>query len=101
MKTFRKITKERVDQIRARRDILLADVRTPEYFRNGYLSGAVNLYPLMRFTSHLHTLSKNKKQPIVIFSNEITDEDAVASANYAEQLGFENVYVADYVSLWD
>ena len=98
---FRNITKERLEQMRLRgkRQVLVADVRTPEYFRNGTISGAVNLYPTRNFVNKLHTLSKEKKSPIVIFGQDMNDDEARASANYAEQLGFENVYVTDFQTL--
>ena len=96
---YRGITRERLEQMRGRREVLVADVRTPEYFRNGTVSGAVNLYPTRKFVNQLHTLSKEKKRPIVIFANDINDEEVRASATYAEQLGFENVYVTDFKSL--
>lgn len=96
---YKSITRERLEQMRGRREVLVADVRTPEYFRNGTVSGAVNLYPTRKFVNHLHVISKTKKQPIVIFANDMDDEELRASANYAEQLGFENVYVTDFKSL--
>lgn len=98
---FRKISRERLDQILQRKEVLIADARTPEYFRSGSIAGAINLYPTRKFVNHLHTLANNKKKPIVIFANETNDEEVVASANYAEQLGFENVYVSDFKSLRD
>lgn len=100
MHRFKSISKTRLDQIQNRKDVLLADVRTPEYFRSGSLEGAKNLYPTRNFVNQLHTL-KNKNQPIVIISHDTNDEEVVASANYAEQLGFQNVYVSDIVSLRD
>jgi|AntRauTorcE11897_2_1112592.scaffolds.fasta_scaffold00078_70 rhodanese-related sulfurtransferase len=97
--SFRNITKERLAQIRGRKEVLVADVRTPEYFRNGTISGAVNLYPTRKFVNELHRLSKEKKRPIIIFGHDLDDAEAKAGATYAEQLGFENIYVTDFRTL--
>lgn len=94
----RKITRERLASMRSRRDVLVADVRTPERFRDGSIKGAVNLFPTRNFVNRLQTI-QNKNQPIVIVSTATSDEEAKASKMYAERFGFANVYMADFASL--
>lgn len=100
MQKFREITKERLEQMKKYRDVLIADVRSPEYFSSSAITDSVNLYTTRNFINSLHHID-NKKQPIVIVSHDIDDEDLKTDANYAELLGFENVYVSDFASLRD
>ena len=99
---YRGITRERLAQMQSRRKVLVADVRNPEYFSSGTIQGALNLYPTRKFVNELHRVT-SKYQPIVIVgqNKDGSDEDVAASARYAEQLGFENVYVSDFVTLRD
>lgn len=77
---------------------MLVDMRSPVDFRDGTIKGAVNL-PLRNFVNKL--ASFNKKQKIVIFGRNITDEDLKIAFNYAERLGFVNVFVTEYRQLAD
>ena len=96
----KRITKERLASMKTRREVLVADVRTPENFRDGSIKGSVNLFPTRNFVNRLQTL-QNKKQPIVIVGTTTDDEELKASSMYAERLGFENIYTADFSSLRD
>lgn len=94
----KRITKERLASIKSRRDVLIADVRTPESFRDDSIEDSVNLYPSRNFVNRLQTI-QNKKQPIVIVTADISDEEATTSHMYAERLGFENVFLNEFSSL--
>ena len=94
----KKMTRERLASMRVRKDVLVADVRTPEHFRDGSITGSVNLFPTRNFVNRLQTI-KNKNQPIVIVSDILNDEDSRASQMYAERLGFANIFTADFKSL--
>lgn len=96
----KKINRERLEAMRSRKDVLVADVRTPEHFRDGSIKGSINLYPARNFVNRLQTI-KNKKQPIVIVSYSTSDEDVRVNRMYAERFGFENVYTADFTALRD
>ena len=74
----------------------LVDMRSPVAFRDGHLPGAVNL-PLRNFLNSI--MGMDKKRKIVIYSEAITDSDLRQGNSYAENLGFTNIFVADYQSL--
>lgn len=91
---MRRINKERLGKLRG--EVLIADMRSPEYFRNGSLPNAKNL-PLKNLINELHRT--NKKTNIVIVANEVDENDVRLGCNYAEQLGFNKVFISDIRSL--
>lgn len=93
-----KITREHLASLKKKKDVLVADIRNPEFFRDASIKDSTNLYPIRSFTNYLQTI-QNKKQPIIIVSTDIEDEDATAGQMYAERMGFENVFISDFVSL--
>lgn len=96
----RKITREHLASIKSKKDVLVADVRSPECFRDAFIKGSKNLYPIRSFLNHLQTI-QDKRQPIIIVTDDIEDEDAAVGQMYAERLGFETVFVNDFMSLRD
>lgn len=79
-----------------KRGALLVDMRSPVAFRDGHVVGAVNL-PLRNFVNRIMPLDKKTK--LIIYSDAITDADLRHGTTYATNLGFTDVYVADYKSL--
>lgn len=96
----KRMTKERLASMRTRKEVLVADVRTPEHFRDGSINGSVNLFPTRNFVNRLQTI-QNKNQPIVIVSDILNDEESRASQMYAERMGFSNIFTAEFKSLKD
>ena len=78
------------------RGAMLVDMRSPVAFRDGHVAGAVNL-PLRNFVNRIMPLDKKTK--IIIYSDAVTDADIKHGLNYATNLGFENVFVADFKTL--
>lgn len=77
---------------------LLVDMRSPVDFRDGSITGSVNL-PLRNFTNKLMALKKEQK--IVIITKAVSDGDVKSACGYADQLGFSNVFVTEYKQLLD
>lgn len=75
---------------------LLVDMRSPVDFRDGSITGAVNL-PLKNFLNKIVGLDRKKK--IVIFGRTVNDPDLKNACNYAEELGFQNLFVSEYKQL--
>jgi len=96
----KRITKDRLIALQAKKTVLIADVRTPENFRDSSIKGSVNLFPTRNFVNKIQTIS-NKKQPIVIVGSTPDDDELKASHMYAERLGFENIYTAEFSALRD
>jgi Rhodanese-related sulfurtransferase len=75
---------------------LLVDMRSPVAFRDGHVSGAVNL-PLRNFLNKI--MPMDKKTKIIIYSDAVTDDVLRQGNQYAEHLGFAHVFIADFKSL--
>lgn len=75
---------------------MLVDMRSPVDFRDGSVPGAQNL-PLKNFLNKI--VGMNRKQKFVLFARDIEDADMKNAANYAEQLGFEELFVSEYKQL--
>lgn len=80
-----------------RKNALLCDARSPVRFRDGSLPNAKN-YPI-RLVSTLMRL--DKKTPLIFFGDSNNDTDMTMAAKYAEQLGFNEVYVIGAMQNWD
>lgn len=89
------INKKRVFDL-VEKGALLVDMRSPVDFRDGSIPKAVNL-PLKNFLNKITGIQR--KQKIIIFGKSISDQDIKSACNYAEQLGFENLYVSEYKQL--
>lgn len=79
-----------------KRGALLVDMRSPVAFRDGHVEGAVNL-PLRNFVNRI--MSMDKKTKIIIYSDAVSDDVLRQGNTYAENLGFSEIYIADYTSL--
>ena len=88
------VDRKRVDQLIGRGAILV-DMRSPVAFRNGSISGSVNL-PLKNFLNQLSGM--DRKTNIILFADAEDDSDVVTGTNYAAQLGF-TVFVSNYKRL--
>jgi hypothetical protein len=94
---MKKLNKNKFQQLVDKNKIvLLADLRSPVDFRNSHLSNAVNL-PLKNFTNKIMGMPRDSL--IVAYSTSFDDIDLVQGFNYAEQLGFTKLYVAEYEAL--
>jgi len=91
------IDKKRVEQL-LEKGALLVDMRSPVAFRNGSISGSVNL-PLKNFLNKLSGLDKKTK--LILFSDTAEDADVKTGINYAAQLGFNNLFFSEYMKLRD
>ena len=91
------ITKQKLNELVAK-GAFVADMRSPVEFRNAHVSGAVNL-PLKQFVNKIMGMAKTTK--IVIYSTSIKDVDIKQGINYAEQMGFLNLFVGEYEALKD
>lgn len=75
---------------------MLIDLRNPVDFRNGTIIGAKNL-PLTNFINSF--LKFDKTKPIVLIVNFVDDADLKTVDTYANQLGYEKVWAAEYNQL--
>lgn len=92
---MRRISKKRVISM-VDKGAILVDMRSPVEFRDGSVPKAINL-PLRNFVNKIMGMERSQK--IIIFSNSMKDSDLRSACNYAEQLGFENIYVTEYSQL--
>lgn len=92
---MRKINKERALHL-VGKGAMLVDMRSPVSYRNGSIAGAANL-PLKNFLNKI--IGMNRKQKFVLFAEDINDSDMSNAINYAEQLGFTDLFVSEYKQL--
>lgn len=92
---MKRISKERAKKL-IDKGAILVDMRSPVSFRDGHVSGAVNL-PLKNFTNLL--MKTDRKKSIIIYGDTYQDSELSQGFNYAEQLGFKEVYATDYTTL--
>ena len=92
MKTINKTKLEQLLQ----KGALLVDIRSPVDFRNAHINGSVNL-PLRNFINKIMSMPKNSA--IVIYSNASNDSDLTQGINYAENLGFTNLFIGEFKHL--
>lgn len=93
---MKQISKEKAKKL-LDKGAILVDMRSPVSFRDGHIDGAINLQ-LKKFTNLLMA-TPDKKKNFIIYGTTTEDEDVTHGFKYSEQLGFANVYVADYQSL--
>lgn len=92
---MKRISKNKAEEL-VQRGALLVDMRSPVAFRDGHVTGAVNL-PLRNFVNRI--MPMDKKTKIIIYSDAMTDDVLRQGNTYAESLGFMEVFVTDYTSL--
>lgn len=92
---MKKIGKSKAEAL-VKAGAFLVDMRSPVAFRDGHVTGAVNL-PLRNFVNRIMGMDKSKK--IIIYGDSVDDADLKHGNTYAETLGFANVFVSDYKSL--
>ena len=92
---MKRIGKTKAEEL-VKNGALLVDMRSPVAFRDGHVAGAVNL-PLRNFVNRIMPLDKKTK--IIIYSDFITDDVLRHGSNYAQNLGFTNVFIADFKGL--
>lgn len=94
---MKKISKVRFAQLVNKNDnYLLADMRSPVSFRDGHIENAVNL-PLRNFINKIMGMSRDTL--IIAYSTSLSDIDLTQGVNYAEQLGFTKIFVAEFQDL--
>lgn len=86
-------SKEQADKL-IQAGAFLADMRDPVAFRDGHVNGAKNL-PLKNL---LNTIMGMKKNSILLLYGMTSDVEQ--GAKYAETLGFSEVFVSDYESMF-
>lgn len=86
----KKISLSKADQL-VNKGAKLYDVRDPVSFRDGTLSGAVNMS--LRQISQLQKMPKN--QELIFFGTGDDDTTLQMVLNYVHQFGFTKVYVVD------
>ena len=94
----KRINKEHFTKIKDAENTMVVDIRSPVEFRNGNISGSVNL-PFKNFINELGRIDKSKR--IVIYSSTMDDKDLNMGVNYAFGMGFEKIFVSDYTTLRD
>jgi hypothetical protein len=92
---MKRVNKERAIQL-VNKGAMLVDMRSPVEYRDGSIAGAANL-PLKNFLNKIVGL--NRKQKFVLFSGAIDDPELGTASNYAEQLGFPELFVTEYKQL--
>jgi hypothetical protein len=75
---------------------ILVDLRTPVDYRNGTIGSAKN-YPLSNFINNF--LKFDKMKPIILIVNFVDDPDLKTVTTYADQLGYEKIWAAEYNQL--
>lgn len=93
---MKKIDKTKFDKIVKKNNVLIADMRSPVNYRDGNIDNSVNL-PLRNFTNKLMGLPRDYH--VIAYSTSFDDSDMLQGMNYAQQLGFENLYIAEYNTL--
>ncbi len=93
---MKSINKDKATQL-VQKGATLVDMRSPVSFRDGHVQGAVNL-PLKNFTNLL-MMTADKKSKFVLYGSTTKDPDILHGVNYAEQLGFSDIFVTDYETL--
>jgi thiosulfate sulfurtransferase len=92
---MRRINKEKANKLLTKGAILV-DMRSPVAYRDGHITGSQNL-PLKNFTNLL--MKTDRKKSIIIYGESFEDKDLSHGFNYAEQLGFTEVFATDYETL--
>lgn len=92
---MKKVNKEKAFTL-VKKGAMLVDMRSPVDFRDGSIPGAQNL-PLKNFLNKIVGL--DRKQKFVLFARDIEDNDMCNAVNYAEQLGFTELFVSEYKQL--
>lgn len=93
---MKKIAKKKLEQLQTKSNVLIADMRSPVNFRDGHVAGAVNL-PLRNFVNKIMGLPRD--HIVIGYASSFDDVDLVQGMNYAEQMGFTNLYMAEYGSI--
>lgn len=92
---MKKVNKKRALSL-VSKGAMLVDMRSPVDFRDGSIPGAQNL-PLKNFLNKI--VGMNRKQKFVLFARDIDDNDMKNAVNYAEQLGFTDLFISEYKQL--
>lgn len=93
---MKKIDKKTFLKLVEKKNVLVADMRNPVNYRDGHITNSLNL-PLKNFTNKIMGLGRNYH--IIAYSTSFDDADMALGIRYAEQLGFTNLYVAEYNTL--
>lgn len=90
-----KIDKSRLEKL-VNAGAFLVDMRSPVAFRNGSIPGAVNL-PLRNFLNTITNMDKSRG--LILFSDELADDNITSGVRYAMQLGFTQIYISEFNTL--
>jgi len=95
---MKKIDKKKFLKLLEKKNVIVADMRSPVNFRDGHVDYAINL-PLRNFTNKIMGLPRDHH--IIAYSSSFEDSELLQGMNYAMQLGFENLYIGEYNTLKD
>ncbi len=95
---MKKIDKKKFLKLLEKKNVIVADMRSPVNFRDGHVDSAINL-PLRNFTNKIMGLPRDHH--IIAYSSSFEDSELLQGMNYATQLGFENLYIGEYNTLKD
>lgn len=91
------ISKVKLEQLmKKKKKVYLVDMRSPVSFRDGHVDGAINL-PLRNFVNALIGLQRDTI--IVAYGQYVNDSDLGVGLNYAQEMGFGELYYATYDEL--
>jgi len=89
------INKAKMDQL-VSKGAFLVDMRSPVEYRDSHVTGSVNL-PLRNFTNKI--MGMPKSTTIIVYSTSANDSDLTQGLNYAEIMGFTNLFAGEYQNL--
>lgn len=75
---------------------MLVDIRSPVKYRDGHIEKSENL-PLKNYVNKAMGLPK--KSVIILYADDIKDDDLSKCVKYSLELGLENVFVTTYDEL--
>jgi phage shock protein E len=94
---MKSVNKEKMGKL-VEKGAFLVDMRSPVDYRDSHVSGAVNL-PLRNFLNKI--MGMPKTTTIVAYSTSLGDPDLTQGMNYAEVIGFTNLYGGEFKQLKD
>lgn len=85
--TYQDLSAQQLKDMLANSERQLVDVREPNEFQEGYITGAVNI-PLGQLSSNVDKISKDK--PVVVYCR--SGRRSVSAAKFLLEQGYEQVY---------
>lgn len=88
------LSAERVLQMIAKKERIIIDVRSEDFFELGHIPGALN-FPLTRFDDDVPRLMQQikKETPVLVYCSGIYCTDSHTFATHMRQMGYKDVLV--------